>query len=193
VVTGEAQRRAVFLDRDGVINRAVVRDGKPYPPDSVAELEILPGVPQALAALRAAGFLNVVVTNQPDVATGKQRREVVEAMHARLARELAVDAIKVCYHTAADGCACRKPKPGMLLETAADHGIDLASSYLVGDRWRDIAAGQAAGCRAAYFIDYGYREQQPAQPFLPAESLAAAVRRILADVPSTKKSTGVTT
>jgi D-glycero-D-manno-heptose 1,7-bisphosphate phosphatase len=191
VVTGEAQRRAVFLDRDGVINRAVVRDGKPYPPDSVAELEILPGVPEALAALRAAGFLNVVVTNQPDVATGKQRREVVEAMHARLARELAVDAFKVCYHGSADGCACRKPRPGMLLEAAADHGIDLASSYLVGDRWRDVAAGQAAGCRAAYFIDYGYREQQPVQPFLAADSLAAAARCILADVPSINRPTGV--
>lgn len=191
-MTSEAQRRAVFLDRDGVINRAVVRDGKPYPPDSVAELEILPGVPQALAALRAAGFLNVVVTNQPDVATGKQRREVVEAIHARLARELAVDAIKVCYHAAADGCGCRKPKPGMLLEAAADHGIDLASSYLVGDRWRDVAAGQAAGCRTAYFIDYGYQEQQPAQPFVAVESLAAATRGILADFPSIKKPTGVT-
>jgi D-glycero-D-manno-heptose 1,7-bisphosphate phosphatase len=192
VVKREAQRRAVFLDRDGVINRAVVRDGKPYPPDSIAELEILPGVPQALAALREAGFLNVVVTNQPDVATGKQRREVVEAMHALLARELALDEIKVCYHSSADGCACRKPKPGMLLTAAEDHGIDLGSSYVVGDRWRDIAAGQAAGCRAAYFIDYGYSEQQPAQPFFPAESLAAAARRILADVSSTNKSTGVT-
>ena len=192
-MTGEAQRRAVFLDRDGVINRAVVRDGKPYPPDSVAELEILPGVPEALAALRDAGFLIVVVTNQPDVATGKQRREVVEAMHALLARELALDEIKVCYHASADGCACRKPKPGMLLEAAAEHGIDLGSSYVVGDRWRDVAAGQAAGCRAAYFIDYGYREQQPAQPFVAAESLAAAARRILADVPSTNNSTGVTT
>jgi D-glycero-D-manno-heptose 1,7-bisphosphate phosphatase len=183
----------VFLDRDGVINRAVVRDGKPYPPDTLAELEILPGVSEALAALRAAGFLNVVVTNQPDVATGRQRREVVEAMHARLARELALDGIMVCYHASADGCACRKPKPGMLLDAAVEHGIELGSSYMVGDRWRDVAAGQAAGCRAAFFIDYGYREQQPAQPFLPAGSLAAAARSILADIPSTNKSTGVTT
>jgi D-glycero-D-manno-heptose 1,7-bisphosphate phosphatase len=142
--------------------------------------------------LRAAGFLNVVVTNQPDVATGKQRREVVEAMHAHLARELAVDAIKVCYHVAADGCACRKPKPGMLLEAAAEHGIDLGSSYVVGDRWRYVAAGQAAGCRTAYFIDYGYREQQPVQPFVAAESLAAAARCILADFPSINEPTGVT-
>lgn len=190
-MTGEAQRRAVFLDRDGVINRAAVRDGKPFPPDGVAELEILPGVPEALAALRAAGFVNVVVTNQPDVATGKQLREVVEAMHARLVAELAIDAVKVCYHVAADGCACRKPKPGMLLEAAALHGVDLRASYLVGDRWRDVAAGQAAGCRTAFFIDYGYREQRPIQPFVAAESLAAAARLILVDVPSNTKTTGV--
>ena len=191
-MTGEAQRRAVFLDRDGVINRAVVRDGRPYPPDSLAELEVLPGVPDALAALRAAGFLNIVVTNQPDVATGKQRREVVEAMHARLARDLALDAVKVCYHVSADACACRKPKPGLLLQAAAELGIDLAASYVVGDRWRDIAAGHAAGCRAAYFIDYGYREQQPTPPFVAAASLAAAVRSILTDFPSINKPTGVT-
>jgi len=193
VVTGKAQRRAVFLDRDGVINRAVVRNGKPYPPDTLAELEILPGVPEALAALRRAGFLTVVVTNQPDVATGKQRREVVEAMNERLARELAVDVIKVCYHSTSDGCTCRKPKPGMLLAAAADHGIDLGSSYMIGDRWRDVAAGQAAGCRAAFFIDYGYREQQPVQPFRSAGSLAAAAQSILADIPTINKSTGVTT
>ena len=191
-MTGEAQRRAVFLDRDGVINRAVVRDGKPYPPDSVGELEILPGVPQALAALRAAGFLNVVVTNQPDVATGKAKREDVEAIHAHLLKNLPIDAVKACYHTDKEGCACRKPKPGMLLEAAAEHGIDLGSSYVVGDRWRDVAAGQAAGCRTAYFIDYGYREQQPVQPFVAAESLAAAARCILADFPSVNEPTGVT-
>ena len=192
VVKGEAHRRAVFLDRDGVINWAVVRNGKPFPPDTVAELEVLPGVPQALSALRAAGFLNVLVTNQPDVGTGKQRREVVEAMHARLLRELALDAVKVCYHVAEDGCGCRKPRPGMLLEAAAEQGIDLASSYVVGDRWRDVAAGQAAGCRTAFFIDYGYREQRPSPPFIATESLAAAARCILADVPSANKSTGVT-
>jgi len=171
-------RRAVFLDRDGVINRAVVRDGKPYPPDSVAEMEILPGVAEALQRLRAAGFLNVVVTNQPDVATGKQRREVVEAMHRQLCEALAIDAVEVCYHVDADGCACRKPKPGMILKAAADRGIDLAASSLVGDRWRDVGAAQAAGCHA-YFIDYGYRDKQPEKPYVAVESLPAAADLIL--------------
>ncbi len=116
-------RRAVFLDRDGVLNRAVVRDGKPYPPASLEELEILPGVAQALKELRDAGFLNVVVTNQPDVATGKQRREVVEAINASLSEKLTLDVIKVCYHADADNCACRKPKPGMLLEAARELAV----------------------------------------------------------------------
>lgn len=171
-------KRAVFLDRDGVINRAVVRGGKPYPPDSLSDLEILPGVPEALARLRAAGFLNVIVTNQPDVATGRQRREVVEAMHQFLLSHLPVDAVKVCYHVGADNCACRKPRPGMLLEAAGDLGIDLAASFMVGDRWRDVAAGQAAGCKC-FFLDYQYQENRPEKPYVAVKSLLEATGLIL--------------
>lgn len=141
-------------------------------------MEILPGVAEALQRLRDAGFLNIVVTNQPDVATGKQRREVVEAMHSQLSAVLAIDAVEVCYHVDADGCACRKPKPGMLLKAAADHGIDLGASSLVGDRWRDVGAAQSAGCKA-YFIDYGYRDKQPEKPYVAVESLPAAADLIL--------------
>jgi D-glycero-D-manno-heptose 1,7-bisphosphate phosphatase len=171
-------RPAVFLDRDGVINRGVVRDGKPYPPDRLEDLEILPGVREALARLRTAGYLTVVVTNQPDVAAGKQRREVVDAMHAKLLSELPIDMVKVCFHVDADRCSCRKPQPGMLLEAARELDIDLARSYMVGDRWRDIAAGQAAGCRAL-FIDYGYAEKSPERPYVPVNSLYSAVELIL--------------
>lgn len=173
-------RRAVFLDRDGVLNRSIVRDGKPYPPDSVAEMEILPQVGDALASLRSAGFLNIVVTNQPDVGAGKQKREIVEAMHRRLRSELALDDIKVCYHSDGDSCECRKPKPGMLLQAAREFGIDLGQSFMVGDRWRDAAAGQAAGC-AVFFVDYGYREKRPEPPYLAVKSLAEASARILAE------------
>jgi len=172
-------RRAVFLDRDGVLNQSVVRDGRPYPPESVAEMRILPGVPESLAALREAGFLIVVATNQPDVATGKQSAAVVEAMHARLRAELPLDDIKACYHGDADGCECRKPKPGMLLQAARELDIDLSRSFMVGDRWRDVAAGQAAGCES-FFIDYGYREKRPAPPYIAVKSLAEAGERILA-------------
>jgi len=178
-------KRAVFLDRDGVINSAVVRDGKPYPPHSLDELKILPGVPEALARLRAAGFVNVIVTNQPDVATGMQRREVVESMHELLLSRLPIDTVKVCYHAAAADCACRKPRPGMLFEAASELGIDLAASFLVGDRWRDVGAGQAAGCQT-FFIDAGYSEKRPGKPYVAVKSLPEAVDRIL--LPATCKS-----
>jgi D-glycero-D-manno-heptose 1,7-bisphosphate phosphatase len=171
-------RRAVFLDRDGVINRAIVRDGKPYSPQSVAALEILPGVPEALERLRSAGYLNVIVTNQPDVGAGKLSRSTVEAMHAHLQERLAIDVFKVCYHTDAENCACRKPKPGMILDAARELAIDLGKSYLVGDRWRDVEAAQAAGCRAM-FIDYGYSEKMPDKPYVAVNSLAEAARSIL--------------
>lgn len=175
-------KRAVFLDRDGVLNRAFVRAGKPYPPDTLEQLEILPGVAQALAQLRAAGFLNVAVTNQPDVATGKQRTEVVEAMHAYLRKNLQIDAVKVCYHSDADRCLCRKPKPGMLLEAARELGIDLKRSSMIGDRWRDVAAGQAAGCKC-YFVESGYAEKSPDKPYVSVKSLPEAAGFILRSDP----------
>jgi len=179
-------RRAVFLDRDGVINRAVVRDGKPYPPESASAMRILAGVAESLASLRSAGFLNIVVTNQPDVATGKLNVEAVEAMHRRLKEELALDDIKVCYHRDADGCDCRKPKPGLLLQAARELGIDLTKSFMVGDRWRDVAAGQAVGC-ANFFIEYGYRERRPDPPYIAVKSLAEACSRILTEFPQRNK------
>ena len=173
-------RRAVFLDRDGVINRSLVRDGKPYAPINAAEFELLPGVPAALSRLRQHGFLNIVVTNQPDVATGRQQREDIDALHERLKTELAIDAIKTCCHLDTDDCACRKPKPGLLLEAAREFSIDLGASFMVGDRWRDVAAGQRAGCKTCFFIDYGYAEKRPEQPFIVVKSLAKSVGLILA-------------
>lgn len=168
---------AVFLDRDGTINAAVVRDGKPYPPASLDELVIVPGAHDALAALRAAGFRTIVVTNQPDVATGKQRREVVEAINDALRARLALDDVRVCYHVDRDGCDCRKPKPGLLLEAARDWQIDLGHSFMVGDRWRDVDAGRAAGCRTV-LIESGYAERR-SEPDFSVSSLAEACTMIL--------------
>jgi D-glycero-D-manno-heptose 1,7-bisphosphate phosphatase len=146
-----------------VINRAVVRGGKPYPPAGAAELDILPGVVEALARLRELGFLLIVVTNQPDVARGRQSRAAVEEMHGALRAALPLDEIRVCYHDDGDGCACRKPLPGLLTDAARDHSIDLPHSYMIGDRWRDIDAGHHAGC-AAVLIGSGYDEREPERP-----------------------------
>lgn len=172
-------KRAVFVDRDGVINRAVIRNGKPYPPASLEEFELLPGVESTMRELRAAGFVVVVVTNQPDVATGVQTREVVESMHERL-RELDLcDAVKVCYHVDADSCDCRKPKPGMLLEAAAELEVNPRESFMIGDRWRDVAAGKAAGCYT-FLVASDYHEQQAEDPDAIVASLEDAGKLILA-------------
>jgi D-glycero-D-manno-heptose 1,7-bisphosphate phosphatase len=145
-------RPAVFLDRDGVLNRCYARGGTTRPPADVGELEILPGVPGALARLHEAGFPLVVVTNQPDVARGRQSRAAVEAINARLRAALPLTDVLTCCHDGPDGCDCRKPKPGMLREAARRWGLDLARSFLVGDRWSDVAAGHAAGCRAVLVV-----------------------------------------
>jgi D-glycero-D-manno-heptose 1,7-bisphosphate phosphatase len=155
--------RAVFLDRDGVVNDAVIRDGKPYPPESAAELRIADDAPDALRRLSRLGMPLIVVTNQPDIARGRQTREAVDAIHERLRRELPIDAFYVCAHDDRDGCGCRKPKPGLILQAAAGAGANLAESFLIGDRWRDVEAGQAAGCRTIW-IDRGYRERGPSAP-----------------------------
>ena len=153
----------LFLDRDGVICRALIRGGKPFPPRTLQELEILPGVKQALETAGAMGLVRVIVTNQPDVARGTLDRKMVEAIHDRLRAELQIDDFLVCWHDDADACSCRKPKPGLLLEGAKRHGVDLAKSFMVGDRWRDIEAGVGAGCRTVW-IDCGYDEKTPPTP-----------------------------
>ena len=171
-------RRAVFLDRDGVINRALVRDGRPYPPRTLAEVEILGGVGDALDRLHKAGYLLIVVTNQPDVARGAASRADVDAINAWLARDLPIDEFRTCFHDDTDGCDCRKPLPGALLTAALEHDIDLAKSHMVGDRWRDVEAGAAAGCQT-FFVDYAYAEKQPENPDHRVKSLAAAANIIL--------------
>ncbi len=175
---GSSKQRAVFLDRDGVINRAIVRDGKPYPPMTVDELEVISGTPEALARLKAAGFRLIVVTNQPDVARGRQTREMVETLHNVLRSQLPIDDFRVCYHDDADGCTCRKPLPGLILAAAAEHDLTLPASYLIGDRWRDVDAGQRAGCTSVY-IDCDYAERKPSGVFTRVTSLPEAVVWIL--------------
>lgn len=170
---------AVFLDRDGVLNRAEVRDGKPYAPRRLQDFRLLPGVAAAVTMLKQAGFLIVVVTNQPDIGNGLVALTEVEAMHARLRARLRVDAIEVCPHGDGDGCECRKPAPGLLLAAARRLSIDLNGSFIVGDRWRDIIAGREAGCYTV-FVDRGYRETKPVEADAVVRSLPAAVRRIIA-------------
>ena len=180
--------KAVFLDRDGVINRPTIVDGKPYPPQTVTDFEILPGVDRACLDLKSAGYLLIVVTNQPDVGRGILKKEVVEAIHQTMLRYLPIDWVEVCYHAGAEfgeECECRKPRPGMLLAEAEKLAIDLTRSFMIGDRWRDVECGWNAGCRTI-FIDRGYRERLRHEPDYRASDLLEAAKLIEAIVQSIK-------
>lgn len=175
----KVKQKAVFLDRDGVLNRSFLHpDGKTRPPQRIEQLEVLPGVPEACLSLRQAGFLLIVVTNQPDVARGTQRREVVEAINQALCKQILLDDVRVCYHDNQDNCLCRKPKPGMLMEAAKAWRINLSQSFMIGDRWTDIEAGLKAGCRTV-LINPTDRDRQSSQPHFVAPSLNEATRWIL--------------
>jgi D-glycero-D-manno-heptose 1,7-bisphosphate phosphatase len=175
-------RRAVFLDRDGVLNRPSVRDGRPYPPADLKELELYEDAIVGCTRLKNAGFLLVVVSNQPDVGRGRQRRAIAEAINKKLAKAIPVlDRIEVCFHAGedfGDVCDCRKPKPGMLFRAAAALGIDIPTSYMIGDRWRDVDCARAAGCYAIY-IDRGYAESLRQQPDVTVTTFGDAVAAVL--------------
>jgi D-glycero-D-manno-heptose 1,7-bisphosphate phosphatase len=171
-------RPAVFLDRDGVINKPEMRDGKPFPPRTVEDFSIYPDVPEACSLLKGAGFVLVVATNQPDVGRGLQDLAVVEEMQARMLGALPIDRVEVCYEPDQETSAFHKPATGMLLRAGTDLSLDLSRSYMVGDRWRDVDCGWAAGCTTV-FIDRGYKEALRQQPHFRAQSLLEAAEIIL--------------
>jgi len=179
-----AGRPAVFLDRDGTLNVQVVREGKPYPPRNLDEFRLFADAPAGCRALKAAGYVLVVATNQPDVGRGDQPQAEVEAMNDLLRRLLPeIDRIEVCYDPGrGEPSRRRKPEPGMLLDAAAALGLDLARSWMVGDRWRDVDCGQRAGTKTV-FIDFDYAEELRAQPDFTVKSFGAAAEVILANSP----------
>ena len=175
----EAARPAVFLDRDGVLSVPEFRDGRSFAPKRLSDFHLYDDAAPSLRRLKDAGYALVVVTNQPDVGNGLTPEQEVEAMHRRLAAELPVDRIETCYHAQGAGCACRKPKPGMLLNAAAALKIDLGRSIMVGDRNSDMGAGRAAGC-ATVLIDRGYRDERPQNADHVVLTLTEATDKILA-------------
>jgi D-glycero-D-manno-heptose 1,7-bisphosphate phosphatase len=183
----EVARRAVFLDRDGVLNRPLVKEGRPYPPARVEDFELYPDVAEGCARLDAKGFVLIVVTNQPDVGRGTQTIEAVEAMHRKMLADLPhIARVEVCWHAGskwADPCTCRKPQPGMLLRAAEALNIDLGRSFLIGDRWRDIDCARAAGCRAV-FIDRDHSEPLRGAPDWTVKTFAEAVETVLREAGS---------
>jgi D-glycero-D-manno-heptose 1,7-bisphosphate phosphatase len=171
-------RPAVFLDRDGVLVRGEIRDGKLYAPRRLEDFRLLPGAAESVRALRDHGFLTIVVTNQPDIGNGLVAAETVDAMHAIMRRKLPLDAIEVCPHRQTDGCACRKPKVGLFLAAAERFSVDLSASFMVGDRSSDIVAGRSVGCYTL-FVDRGCDRCTDVRPDAVVRSLRQAVQHIL--------------
>ena len=163
-ISSEVKNKAVFLDRDGVINKVVVVEGKPFPPANIGELEIIEGVELGIEALKRAGYKVFVVTNQPDVARGKTSEASILEINAFLQNKLKIDEVSCCFHDGPDHCNCRKPKAGMILDLASRWNIDLSESFLIGDRWRDILSAKNAGVRSI-LIDYKYDEQYETPDF----------------------------
>ena len=152
-------KKAIFLDRDGVVNESIVVDRKPFSPKNSSELKIISGVDIAINILKEH-YLIFVVTNQPDIARGKLTTQDLSNIHNELLNRLAIDKIYFCPHDDNDHCLCRKPLPGMLRMAEEEYKLDLSKSYMIGDRWKDIDAGIAAGCKTV-FIDYSYNETNP--------------------------------
>lgn len=148
-------RRAIFLDRDGVLNYQVDRDGVPVSPRRVDDFRLIETAVPAVRNLSRAGFLCIVITNQPDLGRGLISDTDIEAMHYQLKLSAPIDAIYVCGHIGSDGCECRKPKPGMILRAEVEHDVDLTRSWLIGDRWVDIAAANEVGVKAV-LVEHGY-------------------------------------
>ncbi|MCI0419668.1 MAG: HAD family hydrolase [Acidobacteria bacterium] len=168
-------RRAFCLDRDGVINAVVTCEGRLTSPRTDEEFQILPRVSEAIRQMQSAGFLVIVVTNQPEISRGLVERETVDRFHSRIRSELAIDDIRVCYHDTEDRCSCRKPEPGLLVASAKQWNIRLGQSFLVGDREKDIEAGRRAGC-TTMLIRAPYNQGPAATPDFLVESLDHAVK-----------------
>ncbi|MCB9062450.1 MAG: HAD-IIIA family hydrolase [Halobacteriovoraceae bacterium] len=170
--------KAVFLDRDGVINKSIVREGKPYPPQSISEFEFNPGIHEVCRSLKENGFILIVVTNQPDYKRGTQKLDVIEQLNTHVANKLPIEKVYCCLHDNEDNCNCRKPKPGMILMGIEEFNIDPMQSFMIGDRTSDISAGKACGLKTI-FIDYHYEEKQNEIPDYTVESIKNIVEIIV--------------
>lgn len=171
-------KKAVFFDRDGVLNQTVLHKGRPHPPADADSLVITEGAEECLSKLKATGYLCICVTNQPDFARGTRTKENIAAMNSKVLLTLPLDDLLACLHDGPDNCSCRKPKPGLLLEAARKWNVNLSASWMVGDRGSDVEAGRAAGCRTI-FLDCGYDRPETAMPNFVCRAISQVAGIIL--------------
>ena len=168
------KKRAAFLDRDGVINKSILENGLPKPPSNINDIIILDGVIESIEILFKNNYVPIVITNQPDVARGNKLITEINLINRKISKLTKIQHFYSCFHDDLDNCKCRKPKPGMILQAASELDIDVSNIFLVGDRWKDIQAGQKMSI-SSYFIDYKYPELRPEMPFIKVDSLLEAV------------------
>ena len=170
--------RGVFLDRDGILNKTYFQGKIPIPPSNLDEVEIIPGVIEAIKLFSENNFLPVVITNQPDISRGVNTVEIVESINQKIGDLTGINHFYICPHDDQHMCSCRKPKPGLIHLSASELTLELTGSIMVGDRWRDVAAGQALNL-TSYFVDYSYDEKKPNEPFIKVSSLLDAAQKAL--------------
>ena len=171
-------KKAIFLDREGVINKLIMKNGKGRAPYTLEDFELFPGVVEACQKLKDSDYLTIIVTNQPDVARGWVLQESVELINNKVRKLLPIDDIRICFHTNEDNCLCRKPMPGMILDAASVWGINLQESFMIGDRFGDVAAGVSAGCKTI-LVGEGDTQGTFPTPHYKVDSLLEAVSIIL--------------
>lgn len=165
--------KALFLDRDGTLNLPIMRDGVPYSPRTLKEVDFFPDIEIALKLFRDLDFVPIIITNQPDVARKLVTKEKALEINRYIQERLGIEHAFACFHDDLDLCLCRKPKPGLIHEAMNLLKIEIKRSYMIGDRWKDVEAAQSVGC-PAYFIDSGYTEQMPIEPYIRVSSVLEA-------------------
>jgi D-glycero-D-manno-heptose 1,7-bisphosphate phosphatase len=179
------KNKAIFLDRDGVINKVILKLGRPYAPLYLNKLKVLPFVKRSMHMLKDQGYLLIVITNQPDVARGRANFNEIELINKYLTKKLPIFKIFTCFHDKYHKCFCRKPSPGSILSAVSKYNINIKESYMVGDRWSDIEAGKKAGCKTI-FIDCHYKERQPKFYDFKSKSLLGATKIIISNKKNAK-------
>jgi len=170
-------RKAIFLDRDGTLNKAYIENGLPISPSSLNKFKIIKGVKKSINRLKKLNFLCILITNQPDVFRGKISKKTVVKMNSYIKKKIKLDDMFVCYHDNEHNCSCRKPKPGLLVKASKKWKIDLNKSFMIGDRWKDILAGKKVGCKTI-FINNNYKNDKKVKADFTFKSLLKAVNKI---------------
>tara|TARA_B100000530_G_C15725700_1_gene395741 strand:- start:72 stop:614 length:543 start_codon:yes stop_codon:yes gene_type:complete len=171
-------KKAIFLDRDGVLVIPIFKNGRSYAPLELNDFKVFPDAKESIKKLKMLGFKIIVITNQPDIHDNILTKEIVDEMNLILKKKVDYDDIEVCYDKIASSPR-RKPNPGMIYDSAQKWNINIKESYLIGDRFSDIEAGIKAGCKGNIFIDYNYTsETSPTKQDYSCSTLSEAANWI---------------